>query len=60
MCNVAKANGQQENVRKATASVILAGDQLFLVFHSFVTCRNQNLQKLPLTNLFRIVTAITC
>ncbi len=43
MCNVAKANGQQENVRKANASVILAGDQLFLVFHPFATCRNQNL-----------------
>ncbi len=60
MCNVAKANDQQENVHKANASVILAGDQLFLVFHSFVTCRNQNLQKLPLTNLFRIVRTITC
>ncbi len=59
MSNVGKANDQQENVRKANVTVILAGDQLFSVFHSFFTCRNQNLDKLPLTNLFRIVTAIT-
>jgi hypothetical protein len=28
MCSALKANGQQKNVRKANASVILAGDQI--------------------------------
>ena len=59
MYNVGKANGQKKNVRKANASVILAGDQIFFSISLICHSSNQNLHKLLLTNLFRIVTAIT-